>query len=227
MKTPEAILAEYWCGPRPKGSLSGGCDEQIHMDYKVLWRKRVGMAALKVRERTLTPAWAGFYCFSGYITWRKVLIYYAQFPIGDYLLQKTKERMLLTTSNIRRFQINRESGETGYTPYLGGLKQIFRSDFKNMQWPFAASIQSEGVLAKASLRAAYVQGRPNSPQQNLSVGMTPVSRFPPYWIVLHGLGYIPHVTRTGALYYPNSFSYDSSRSQKACYLLVSYITLEK
>ena len=30
------------------------------------------------RERALTPAWTGFYCFSGHITLRMVLIYYAQ-----------------------------------------------------------------------------------------------------------------------------------------------------
>ena len=29
-------------------------------------------------KRALTPAWTGFYCFSGYITLRMVLIYYAQ-----------------------------------------------------------------------------------------------------------------------------------------------------
>ena len=41
---------------------------QIHMDYQVLWRKR---------ESTLTLALTGFYCFSGHITLRMVLIYYA------------------------------------------------------------------------------------------------------------------------------------------------------
>ena len=35
------------------------------------------MATLSVREG-LTPTWTGFYCFSEYITWRMVLIYYAQ-----------------------------------------------------------------------------------------------------------------------------------------------------
>ena len=35
---------------------------------EILWRKRDGMAALSVRERALTPAWTGFYCFSGHIT---------------------------------------------------------------------------------------------------------------------------------------------------------------
>ena len=30
------------------------------------------------REKEPTPAWTGFYCFSGQSTWRIVLIYYAQ-----------------------------------------------------------------------------------------------------------------------------------------------------
>ena len=32
----------------------------------------------RAQERELIPNWTGFYCFSGHITWRMVLIYYAQ-----------------------------------------------------------------------------------------------------------------------------------------------------
>ena len=39
---------------------------------------------------------------------------------------------------------------------------------------FAASIQGGGVLAKANLKVAQVQCRPDSPLENLSVGMGPV-----------------------------------------------------
>ena len=63
---------------------------------EVLWRKRDGMATLWVRERAVTLAWTGFYCFSGHITSRMVLIYHAQVCFKH--LQKTKERMLLITS---------------------------------------------------------------------------------------------------------------------------------
>ena len=41
---------------------------------------------------------------------------------------------------------------------------------------FAASIQGGGVLAKASLIAAQVQCRPDSPWENRSVGVGPVCR---------------------------------------------------
>ena len=43
-----------------------------------------------------------------------------RFTIGDYLLQKTKDRILLITSKRRMLQLK---GETGHTPYLGGLAQ--------------------------------------------------------------------------------------------------------
>ena len=46
-----------------------------------------------------------------------------RFTVGDYLLQTTKERMLLVTSKRTMLQIKGESGWTGYTLYLGGLAQ--------------------------------------------------------------------------------------------------------
>ena len=54
---------------------------QIHTDYPVLWRKRDGTATLSRGERP-TLALTGFYCFSGHITLRMVLIYYAQVHFG-------------------------------------------------------------------------------------------------------------------------------------------------
>ena len=81
------------------------------MDYRNPFKKRDSMAALQVRERALTPAWTGFYCFSRYITVRMVFIYYAQVPLGGYLLQRTKERMLLITSE--RKDIYRCKGKSG------------------------------------------------------------------------------------------------------------------
>ena len=50
-------------------------------------------------ERALTLALTGFYCFSGHITLRMILIYYAQ--VGFRQLQKTKERVLLITSKSK------------------------------------------------------------------------------------------------------------------------------
>ena len=51
---------------------------KIHMDYRVLWKKRNRMATLSSGDCPGTLALTGFYCFSGHITLRMVLIYYAQ-----------------------------------------------------------------------------------------------------------------------------------------------------
>ena len=59
-----------------------------------------------------------------------------RFVLGGYLLQKTKERMLLNTS--KKKDICKRKGKSGrngytpylgngYTPYLGGLAQILGS----------------------------------------------------------------------------------------------------
>ena len=70
-----------------------------------------GVKARENPRESQTPAWTGFYCFSGYITLRMVLIYYAQVvAVGDYLLQITKERMLLVISKRRMLQIKGKSG---------------------------------------------------------------------------------------------------------------------
>ena len=54
--------------------------------------------------------------------------------LGGYLLQKTKERMLLITSKKKDIcKCKGKSDRTGYTPYLGGLAQILESYFKDMQ----------------------------------------------------------------------------------------------
>ena len=75
--------------------------------HRVLWRKRDCTATLSRRdhfgaprplsqdESILTLALTGFYCFSGHITLRMLLIYYVQVPFR--WLQKIKERMLLIT----------------------------------------------------------------------------------------------------------------------------------
>ena len=66
---------------------------------KVLWRKREGTATLQVRERRpqLLPGQA-FGVFLGTLLrgWSSFTMH--RFAIGDYLLQKTKERILLITS---------------------------------------------------------------------------------------------------------------------------------
>ena len=53
-------------------------------------------------------------------------------------------------------QGNDKSNQSGYTLSLGELAQTSGNYFKDMQQAFAASTQGEGVLARASLKAAQV-----------------------------------------------------------------------
>ena len=57
-----------------------------------------------------------------------------RFVLGRYLLQKTKEKMLLITSKKKDIcKCKGKSGWTGYTLYLGGLAQILGSYFNDVQ----------------------------------------------------------------------------------------------
>ena len=68
---------------------------QIHMDYRVLWRKRDGTATLSRGEHP-DPCLDRLLLLFWPIALRMILIYYAQ--VLFRWLQKTKERMLLITS---------------------------------------------------------------------------------------------------------------------------------
>ena len=56
-----------------------------------------------------------------------------RFVLGGYLLQTTKERMLLNISKKVICNVKGEMVETGYAPYLEGLAQILGSCFKDMR----------------------------------------------------------------------------------------------
>ena len=83
-----------------------------------------------------------------------VLIYYAQVSCRWLPFTDNKGKNVANYLKEKDVADRGESGWTDHTPYLGGLAQIFGSYFRNMQQPFTASIQGEGVLAKASLIAA-------------------------------------------------------------------------
>ena len=57
-----------------------------------------------------------------------------RFTLGGYLLQITKEMMLLFASKKKDVcKCKGKSGWADYTPYLRGLAQILGSYFKDMQ----------------------------------------------------------------------------------------------
>ena len=113
---------EYWCRSQPMaGPVCCGSNGQIQTDYQVLWRKRdsrgLNCTVTLSRGQRPTLTLTGFYCFSGHITLRMVLIYYAQVHFRWLPLQKTKERMLLITSKRKDiYKCKGKSSWTGYTP---------------------------------------------------------------------------------------------------------------
>ena len=76
-----------------------------------------------------------------------------RFALSDYLLQITKERMLLITSKRRMLQMQGEK----WLNWLHSILGRFSTDIRKLKIsskPFAASNQGGGVLAQASLTAA-------------------------------------------------------------------------
>ena len=139
-----------------------GGNRQIHMDYRnpVEKKGRHGHSlsereGRKAREspweREPTPAWTGFYCFSGYITLRMVLIYYAQ--VHCRWLPFTDKGQ--NAANYFKEKDVTDQGEK-WLNWLQSILGWFSTDFRRLRIcrTFAASIQGEGVLAKASLTAA-------------------------------------------------------------------------
>ena len=106
-----------------------GSNRQIHTDYRnPVEKKGLHGRSLSQREGPETPAWTGFYCFLGTLHqgWPSFTMH--RFVLGGYLLQKTKERVLLNTSKKKDICKGKgKSSQTGYTPYLGGLAQILGS----------------------------------------------------------------------------------------------------
>ena len=129
MASPDARNCD--ADPGPQGPCVVAVMNKFTRTSEVLWRKRDGMATLWVRARPL-PGQA-FIVFLGTIHWGWSSFTLHRLPLGGYLLQKTKERMLLMTSKKDICKCNGKSGWTGYTPYLGGLAQILGSYFKDIQ----------------------------------------------------------------------------------------------
>ena len=90
--------------------------DKVTWTTEILWRKRDGMTTLKVRERARGPERAqplpgqAFISFLGTLHggWSSFTMH--RFIVGDYLLQITKERMLLITSKRRMLQLKGKSG---------------------------------------------------------------------------------------------------------------------
>ena len=92
------------------GAVCCGCDEQIHMDYRSPVEKK-GRHGQSLSERAPRPLpGQAFIAFLGTLHrgWSSFTMH--RFTLGGYILQITKERMLLITSKRRMLQIKGKSG---------------------------------------------------------------------------------------------------------------------
>ena len=107
-----------------------GSKRQIHTDYRNPVEKK-GLHSLSLSERegppSRPPPGQAFIVFVGTLHQGWSSFTMRRFVLGGYLLQTTKERMLLNTSKKDICKCKGKSGPTGYTPYLGGLAQILGS----------------------------------------------------------------------------------------------------
>ena len=90
--------------------------------------KKGCVAALQVRERAPKPLPGQtviVFLDTLHQRWSSFTMH--RFVLGGFLLQTTKERMLLNTSKKDICKCKCKSGLTGYTPYLGDLAQILGS----------------------------------------------------------------------------------------------------
>ena len=127
-------LGHCWCGPCPTGSVCCGCNGQIHTDYrnsveKKGWHghslsEREGKRARENPRESPTPAWTGFYCFSGHITLKMVLIYYAQVHCRWLPFTDSKGK---NVANYFKEKDVTAGGGNCHTPYMGGLTQTLGS----------------------------------------------------------------------------------------------------
>ena len=119
-----------------------GYNRQIHMDYRNPVEKKGkkscgekgtawplskwerGREGQRDPDRAWPLSGQAFIAFLGTLHqgWSSFTMH--RFTTGDYLLQTTKDRILLITSKRRMLQLK---GEAAHTPYLGGLAQTLGS----------------------------------------------------------------------------------------------------
>ena len=98
-----------------------------------------------------------------------------RFTLGGYLLQKTKERMLLITSKQKDiYKCKGKSGCTGYTCLWKVQHRFQEVTLKICSKRLLPQFRVKEFQQKASLKVAQVQCRPDSAWENPPVGMGPV-----------------------------------------------------
>ena len=117
------------CEPRPAGSMCCSCNGLIHTDYRNPVEKEGQHGPLWViegwRAREPTPAWTGFYCFSGY-DGKMVLIYYAQVHCRWLPFTDNKGK------NVANYFKEKDVAEQG-EKWLHSILWMFSTDFRKLK----------------------------------------------------------------------------------------------
>ena len=143
---PEICTQTQVTGPAPT-ELSGGSDTDPGPQDPVLWLQYTNTHGLQKScgekrmawplsewERARGPegptsAWTGFYCFFGYITWRMVLIYYAQVHCRWLLFTYNKRK---SVANYFKEKDVTDQGEK-WLNWLYSTLGRFSSDFRKLR----------------------------------------------------------------------------------------------
>ena len=80
----------------------------------------------KLKRGPLTPAWTGFYCFSGHITLRVILIYYAQ--VHHRWLPFKEDKGQDTANYFKEKNVTAQAGSCSHS-----IPGWFRTDFRKMK----------------------------------------------------------------------------------------------
>ena len=156
-----------------------------------------GWCGHSLKRRVPRPLpWQAFIVFLGSLHQRWSSFTMHRFVLGGYLLQTTKERISLNTSKEGYLQCKGRNGPSRLCSIPGRSS----SDFRKIKILSKHLLpQREGVLARASLIAVWVQCRPDFPWENLSVHVGPARQpcsplaFPSGgWATFPMLGMVPH-----------------------------------
>ena len=115
-----------------------GSNRQIHRDYRNPVEEKGrhghslsgrGREGQREPKREPTPAWTGFYCFSGHIAWRMVLIYYAQ--VRCRWLPFTDNEGQNTGNYFKEKHVTDQGGK--WLNWLHSILGRFSSDFRKLK----------------------------------------------------------------------------------------------
>ena len=101
-------------------------DTHTHGLQKSCGEKGAAWPLSKSKRGPLTPAWTGFYCFSGHITLRVILIYYAQ--VHHRWLPFKEDKGQDTANYFKEKDVTAQAGSHSHS-ILGW----FSTDFRKMK----------------------------------------------------------------------------------------------